>query len=158
MNILGRLFRRERAPQHDTSAYGPLYAALKAALVREGVTVGGTAGYPRIEIHSFTEGERQDKDGRLRQVTCTVECMSNRSVGDCVSMNEANLRLLTGSALTIEGWDVLGVVPGLLQDLTESSDPQKIIYRLLQEFVIWIEQGPVTEPAQSNDNQESTTN
>ena len=77
MSIFSRLFHRE--PRYHTSAYGTVYAALVARLRREGVHVGGTAGYPRIDCHSFTEGERQDKDGRLRQISCTVECMSNRS-------------------------------------------------------------------------------
>ena len=156
MSILSRLF--SRAPKYDTSAYGPVYAALKAALSREGVTVGGTAGYPRVEIHSIIEGERQDKDGRMRQFTCTVESMSNRSLGDAVTLNDANLRLLTENVPQISGWTVIGVVPGQLQDLVESSDPQKIIYRLLQELFVFVEQAPAAEPAATTEQEESSTN
>ena len=137
MSILSRLF--SRAPRYDTSAYGSVYAALKAALTREGIKVGGTANYPRIEIHSIIEGERQDKDGRMRQLTCTVESMSNRSLFEAVNLNDANLRLLTENVPQISGWTVVGIVPGQLQDLTETADTAKIIYRLLQGFTAWVE-------------------
>lgn len=155
MSILSRLF--SRAPRYDTSAYGSVYAALKASLTREGIKVGGTANYPRIEIHSIIEGERQDKDGRMRQLTCTVESMSNRSLVEAVNLNDANLRLLTENVPQISGWTVVGIVPGQLQDLTETSDPQKILYRLLQELVIFVEQAPAAEPAPTIQ-QASTTN
>lgn len=138
MSIFSRLFHRE--PRYHTSAYGTVYAALVARLRREGVHVGGTAGYPRIDCHSFTEGERQDKDGRLRQISCTVECMSNRSKTEVMTLNEENLRLLTEEDIDVgEGWVCLGIVPGTMTDIDETSDPQKILYRLLQEVEIFIE-------------------
>lgn len=137
MSILSRLF--SRAPRYDTSAYGPLQAALVTRLRREGVSVGRTADYPRVEVHSLVEGERLDKDGRLRSVTLTVESMSKRSKGEATEMNDANLRLLTEYGLELTGWTCLGVVPGTLQDIDEVSDPQKVLYRLLQEVTIYME-------------------
>lgn len=137
MSIFSRLFHR--APRYHMSAYGPVYAALVARLRREGVTVGGTAGYPRIDVHSIVEGERLDKDGRLRQLTCTVESMSVRSLMEATEMNDTNLRLLTEEDIEVEGWKVLGITPTTLQDILETSDPQKILYRLLQEVTIYVE-------------------
>lgn len=137
MSVLSRLF--SRAPRYHTSAYGPLGTALVTRLQREGVHVGRTAGYPRVEVHSFVEGERLDKDGRLRSVTCTVESMSNRSKVEAGEMNEENLRLLSETDLEVEGWTCLGVVPGNLQDIDEVSDPQKVLYRLLQEITVFME-------------------
>lgn len=137
MSVLSRLF--SRAPRYHTSAYGPLGTALVTRLQREGVHVGRTAGYPRVEVHSFVEGERLDKDGRLRSVTCTVESMSNRSKVEAGEMNEENLRLLSATDLEVEGWTCLGVVPGNLQDIDEVSDPQKVLYRLLQEITVFME-------------------
>ena len=137
MSILSRLFHR--SPRYDVSAYGDIYSALKARLDRPGVRVGGTAGYPRVEIHSIREGERQDKDGALRVVTLTVESISKSSLGEAVAMNEANLRLLTETELEIDGWDCLGVVPTQLQDLSETSDSAKILYRILQEVSVFLE-------------------
>lgn len=137
MSILSRLF--SRAPRYHTSAYGPLGTALVTRLQREGVHVGRTAGYPRVEVHSFIEGERLDKDGRLRSVACTVESMSNRSKVEAGEMNEENLRLLSETDLEVEGWTCLGVVPGNLQDIDEVSDPQKVLYRLLQEITVFME-------------------
>lgn len=137
MSILTRLFHR--SPRYDVSAYGDIYSALKARLDRPGVRVGGTAGYPRVEIHSIREGERQDKDGALRVVTLTVESISKSSLGEAVAMNDGNLRLLTETELEIDGWDCLGVIPTQLQDLSETSDSAKILYRILQEVSVFLE-------------------
>ena len=137
MSIISRLFHR--SPRYDVSAYGDIYSALKARLDRPGVRVGGTAGYPRVEIHSIREGERQDKDGALRVVTLTVESISKSSLGEAVAMNDGNLRLLTETELEIDGWDCLGVVPTQLQDLSETSDSTKILYRILQELNVFLE-------------------
>ena len=149
MSILSRLFHR--SPRHDVSAYGDIYSALKARLDRPGVRVGGTAGYPRVEIHSIREGERQDKDGALRVVTLTVESISKSSLGEAVTMNDGNLRLLTETEIEIEGWDCLGVVPTQLQDLSETSDSAKIIYRILQEVSVFLEKVK-TETGEEEDN------
>jgi len=134
------LFRRY--PRHDTTAYGPVYKAVVARLTRTGVVVGGTASLPRVEVHSFTEQERLDKEGELRQITFTVESITNTSMDACIALNEGNMELLTGSDLTIgDGtqWRCLGVIPQQLQDLTETSDTNKIIYRLLQSYTLWAE-------------------
>lgn len=152
MSILSRLFHR--IPRYDVSAYGDVYSALKARLDRPGVRVGGTAGYPRVEIHSIREGERQDKDGALRVVTLTVESISKSSLGEAVAMNDGNLRLLTETEIEIDGWDCLGVVPTQLQDLSETSDSAKIIYRILQELNVFLEKVK-TDPEEEQDNNDN---
>ena len=135
--ILSRLF--ERTPKYEVSAYRTIYTAVVGRLSRTGVTIGKTAKVPRVEVHSIREGERLDKDGALRQVTMTVESISNRSLGDATQMNEDNLKRLTEYELDLDGWKCLGVVPVQLQDLTETSDTNKILYRLLQEVTIFLE-------------------
>lgn len=150
MSILSRLFHRY--PRHDVSAYGDIYSALKARLDRPGVRVGGTAGYPRVEIHSIREGERQDKDGALRVVTMTVESISKSSLGEAVAMNDGNLRLLTETEIEIDGWDCLGVIPTQLQDLSETSDSAKIIYRILQEVSVFLEKVKTDTGEEDNNN------
>jgi hypothetical protein len=124
---------------YDTSAYDAVYSAVVSRLTRAGVTVGKTAFLPRIEVHSITEGNRQDKGGAVRVVSLTVESMSNASLGAATEMNEKNLKLLTQSPLSMTGWDFVGVVPDQLQDLTESSDSDKIVYRLLQSVDIYVQ-------------------
>lgn len=136
MSIFSNLF--ERTPKYDVSAYGPIYSAVVSRLSRTGVKVGGTAGYPRVEVHSIIEGERMDKDGQLRQVTLVVESIGNASLAATVRLNEDNLKLLTEYGIELEGWSCLGVVPGQLQDLTETADSAKIIYRQLQSFTIYL--------------------
>lgn len=153
MSILSRLFSRQ--PRYEVSGYRDIYGAVVARLTRTGVVVGSTAKYPRVEVHSIREQDRLDKEGALRQINLTVESISNSSLAQAVTMNEDNLRLLTETELEIEGWNVLGVLPVQLQDLTESSDTNKIIYRLLQELVIFLEKEKTddnTEPDPEPDN------
>lgn len=122
------------------SSQGEVYKAIRARLTRKGVAVGETAGYPRVEVHSFTENAPTDKDGRVRVVSCVVESMSVTSYGHAVSMNEENLaRLLAGDWHVLGNtFEVLGVVPDQLTELTESLDTKEILYRQLQRFNITI--------------------
>ena len=154
MSILSRLF--QRSPRYEVSGYRTIYNALVSRLSRSVVTVGKTAKVPRVEIHSIREGERLDKDGALRQISVIVESISNTSLGNATTMNEDNLKLLSENELELDGWTCLGVLPVQLQDLTESSDTNKIIYRLLQEVTIFLEKTktdtqPET-PAQEQEN------
>lgn len=136
MGLFSRLFARK--PAHDESSYYGVYKAVVARLTRPGVQVGRTSHYPRVEVHSITEGERLDKEGQLRQVSLTVESIGNASLAETVAMNEGNIELLTSELVLPAGWACLGVVPDQLQDLTETADTAKIIYRLLQTFTIWV--------------------
>lgn len=154
MSILSRLF--QRSPRYEVSGYRTIYNALVSRLSRSGVTVGKTAKVPRVEIHSIREGERLDKDGALRQISVIVESISNTSLGNATTMNEDNLKLLSENELELDGWTCLGVLPVQLQDLTESSDTNKIIYRLLQEVTIFLEKTKTDTqpeiPAQEQEN------
>lgn len=158
MSLFSRLFAR--TPAQQESAYHPVYAAVVARLEREGVRVGKGAGYPRIEVHTITEGERLDKEGQLRQFSLTVESIGNASLAATADMNEKNVELLTSELTLPEGWRCLGVLPDQLQDLTESADSAKIIYRLLQGFTIYVErvkEDEEEEPAEPTDPTEPTT-
>ena len=137
MSILSRLFKR--TPRYEVSGYRTIYTALVSALSREGVSVGSTASYPRVEIHSIREQERLDKEGALRQINLTVESISSSSLSEAVAMNEDNLRLLTETEFELDGWGCLGIIPVQLQDMTETTDSKKILYRMLQEFSIVLE-------------------
>ena len=136
-NLFDRLFARK--PAYHESAYGPFYAAVVARLERPGVRVGKSAAVPRIEVHSITESERLDKEGQVRELTWTVESIGNASLAATTAMNEKNIELLTAELTLPEGWNCLGVLPGQLQDLTETSDTNKILYRLLQGFTAFVE-------------------
>ena len=115
------------------STQGEVYKALRRKLLRDGIPVGETAGYPRIEIHSFTENAPTDKDGMVRTLSCIVESMSTKSYGDAVEMNEGNLaRLLDGRWTIGKGFTILGIVPDQLTELTGTLETQEILYRQLQ--------------------------
>lgn len=124
-----------------TSAQGEVYKALRTQLLREGISVGDTADFPRVEIHSFAENAPTDKDGIVRTVSCTVESMSTRSYGDAVAMNEGNLERLSEDGWHVlgKGFTILSVVPDQLTELTEVLDTQDILYRQLQRInvIIW---------------------
>lgn len=123
------------------SAQGAVYKALRQELIRKGVSVGETADYPRVEIHSFTENAPSDKDGRMRSMSCIVESMSVKSYGDAVQMNEYNLAKLMADGWGVigEGFTVIGVTPDQLTELTETLETKEILYRQLQRInlLIW---------------------
>ena len=123
------------------SAQGNLYKALRAQLLRQGIPIGETAGFPRVEIHSFIENAPSDKDGLLHRVSCVVESMSTRSYGDAVGMNEENLRRLLAGGWHAIGNDmqVISVTPDQLTELSETLDTQDVLYRQLQRInvIIW---------------------
>ena len=121
------------------SALGAVFKGLRSSLNRTGVNVGGTADYPRVEIHSVTESEWLDK-GWLKRITCVVECLSDKRIADVVEMNRENLsRMLEQSIALDENWKVVGFVAGQAQELTETTDTKAIIYRLLQNMTIYVE-------------------
>lgn len=133
-DILRAIFGR------PVSGYGSVYAAVVARLRRPGVTVGGTAAYPRVEVHTITEQGWADKGMAVRQLTFTVESVGNASMAATIDLNDANMALLTGEPLAVgDGWRCLGVVPAQLQEMTETSDTNKIIYRILQSYTLWLE-------------------
>lgn len=122
------------------SAQGKVYKALRKQLLRDGIPVGETANYPRIEIHSFTENAPTDKDGMVRTLSCVVESMSVKSYGDAVTMNEGNLERLLEDGWGIDkGFTILGITPDQLTELTETLETQEILYRQLQRInvLIW---------------------
>ena len=121
------------------SALGNVYKAVRQALTRTGVYVGETADYPRVEIHSITESEWLDK-GSLKTVSCIVECISDKRIADVIEMNAENLRRMLDSQLNLDkGWKVVGVIPGQLQSLTETTETKEILYRLLQNITIYVQ-------------------
>lgn len=121
------------------SALGAVYKGLRSSLARKGVNVGGTADFPRVEIHSIIESEWLDKDG-LKRISCVVECISDKRIADVVEMNRENLyRMLEVGMNLDEGWKISGVVTGQAQEMTEAAEAQSIIYRLLQNMTIYVE-------------------
>ena len=122
------------------SAYKFIYKALRDALVRTGVPVGGTASYPRVELHSFIESQALDKEGRVRVISCTMESMSDTSLEDCVYLNEINLERLENITTVGADFTIIGIIPNQLQDLSETTDTKNILYRQLQSLDITIEQ------------------
>ena len=135
------------------SAYKPIAQALAAALTRQGYPVGGTTAYPRVELHTFIENTPTDKGGAVRVLSCIVESMSSRSAEQAACMNAYNLDVL--GRFRYEGdfsndfsedfclnrpFRVIGVVPTQLTELTETSDPQMFLYRVLQNIDIYIQQ------------------
>ena len=122
------------------SSYKTIAAALRTALTRQGVFVGGTAGYPRVQLHSFVENTPQDKGDAVRVLSCVVESISTKSAVDSATINETNLQLLGGFSYSGTDFRAFGLIPTQQQELTETSDPQKILYRVLQSIDIYVQQ------------------
>lgn len=133
------------------SAIAEVFKALRAKLVSTGATVGGTANYPRIEIHSVVESAPQTKDNSLRSVTATIECISDEKVADIVSLlGSSTEQIFDKAGLVVADWEVIGIIPGQIRmfDEESSQDASKVIYRLLQDVVIWIDR-KVTDTSES---------
>lgn len=123
------------------SAIGAVFKALRGALTRSGINVGGTADYPRIEIHTITESEWLDKGHTFKRITCIVECMSTKRMYDVLEMNDENLRRLLINSLSLDdGWHIVSIEPTQAQELTETTETQPIIYRLMQNVTIYVKQ------------------
>lgn len=123
------------------SSQGEIYKALRQQLARQGVAIGETAGYPRVELHSYMENGPADKDGLVRSVSVVVESMSAQSYGDAVAMNEENLDRLLADDSWHElgnGFTVLGIVPDQLTELSATLETKEILYRQLQRLTITI--------------------
>ena len=147
-----------RAPKHHTSAYSPLYAAVVKCLGDAGLKVGGTAGYPRVEVHSISEGQRMDKEGAVRSLALTTEAISDRSLFASKEMNETAMAALTaeGALDAGEDWRVLDVVPDQLTDLPEASDSARILYRTQQTYEVWVERVKEDEEPEETQTEEIT--
>jgi hypothetical protein len=119
---------------------GATYKAIVAKLTRKGVNVGGTGAYPRIEVHSVIENPPLDKDGQIKSISCTVECITEDRLASVIQMNSDNLSLLLSESLQIDKpWHIISIQPGVTQQLTESSDTNAIIYRIIQDLTIYVE-------------------
>lgn len=124
------------------SAYKFIAEALRTTLSagRTGIYFGGTAAYPRVECHTFIENPTQDKGDAVRVMSVIVESISIKSAADAAQMNADNLALLDGLSTTDPEFAVVGVVPTQLQEIPETADTQKILYRVLQTIDIYIQQ------------------
>lgn len=124
------------------TAIAGLFKAVRSALVRQGVNVGGTAAYPRVELHSFVENSPADKEGRLRSIDLVVECISDKAVGETVDMLEQNIvALLSENGIGVQGFELVGIVPGQsrLLDEQEVNDQNRVIYRIIQNLTVWLQ-------------------
>ena len=142
-----------------TSALAEVFKAIRAKLVRNNVNVGGTASYPRVEIHSVIEDTPQTKDMSLRSVTATIECVSAEKVADIVTLANDNIALIFDAiGLSLTDWNVIGIVPGQMRmfDEESSQDNTAVIYRLLHDVTVWIECKNV-QPDADDDNEHVNT-
>lgn len=122
------------------SSLGAVYKVLRSALTRKGIYVGGSAEYPRVEIHTIVESAALDKAGTMKSISCIVECISDKRMQDVLEMNEENLKRLLIDALPLDAdWHIFGITAGQVQEITETTDTKAILYRLLQNLTIFVE-------------------
>ena len=121
------------------SALGAVYKGIVARLTRKGVKVGGTASYPRVEVHSVIEQEPLDKGGTVRSISCIVESISEDRMAEVVGLNEGNLEQLSMALNLDADWRIVGIQQGQLQQITETSETNKILYRLLQNITVYVQ-------------------
>ena len=128
--------------QSFTAGIADIFKALRRALTRTGVKVGGTAGYPRVEIHSVVEDAPSTKDNAVRSITATIECISDKKVEDIITLAEGNIaRIFSTAGLSATGWTIFGIIPGQVRLFEEQAAQEQtaVIYRILQDVTIWAE-------------------
>lgn len=119
------------------SIQGKVFRFLRSKLIREGVFIGESAGYPRVELHTFTEGEPLDKDGQMRELTCQMESLSVQSYGEAVAMNEENLvRVISEDEEAFEDISISGVIFQQLTESIDSLDTNEVLYRQISSIKI----------------------
>ena len=121
------------------SAYKDLVASLTSALMRPGINVGSTSGYPRVEIHSVTENMRLDKAGRLRMLTASIESITNDSMVKAHMMNEVNLELLRDLKIGKDFQLIGEPIADQMQAISETADAQNTLYRVIQTVNFYVE-------------------
>lgn len=105
-------------------------------IIAERLKSGGTASYPRVEVHSLSEGEPLDKGYQVRELEAVVESMSNASYGEAVQLDADAMSKIIGYTEEQDGVKVLGIMPGQLTELTETADTQAILYRQIHRIKI----------------------
>lgn len=105
-------------------------------MIAERLKSGGTASYPRVEVHSLSEGEPLDKGYQVRELEAVVESMSNASYGEAVQLDADAMSKIIGYTAEQDGVRVLGIMPGQLTELTETADTQAILYRQIHRIKI----------------------
>ena len=121
------------------SAYRYLCTGLNTVLAREGVAVGNTAGYPRVEVHDYTEQQPGDKGASVRVVSAVVESISAVSPEEAEQMNAANLPLIA-TLPDSAAFHLVGAVPQQLTETTEATDTAPALYCVLQTIDFYIQQ------------------
>lgn len=126
------------------SSIGAVFRAIQARLTERTETtanVGGTAEYPRVQIHSITENEPLDKDNSVRRLEMIVESISDRAYGDAIEINEENMALLFRDTpgLDNDHLRIVGITPGQLTEINEVSDSAGELFRQLQRVVVFVE-------------------
>lgn len=122
-----------------TFLFNRVYGAFVGILKRNGVNVGTTADYPRVQLHSFQETGPLDKDNNLRSMDLTIDSISNKSEAEAIDMAKENISRIMAEGFDIPECDIIGIVPGLTQTLNEVQDGQPVLYRVLQQFTVYIE-------------------
>lgn len=114
----------------NESAVKALQASLTARLTREGVHVGTTAGYPRIEVGEVVENTPLDKAGTVRSLSVVITTITTDSEVRAVDLNNESLHRL--SELPPDpspyGYNLVGHVFTRLQKRQEQSDTQNVLY------------------------------
>lgn len=123
---------------NHTQACDELFQHLMQAMRRQGVIVGGSAGYPRAEIVSVNEQSVLDKGGEVRQVLVTIDSMSNKGLGEAFEINQNNLDRIKDADDSTSSYQILGVAEGNTTAREDMSDTQVVFYRVTNNLTFYL--------------------
>lgn len=121
-----------------SQACDELFRHLTQAMQRQGVIVGGSAGYPRAEIVSVNEQSVLDKGGEVRQVLVTIDSMSNKGLGEAFEINQHNLDRIKDADDSTSSYQILGVTEGNTTAREDMSDTQVVFYRVTNNLTFYL--------------------
>lgn len=100
--------------------------------------VGKGVKYPKIDLHTWIENAPIDKEQGVREISFIVECYSNRSYDDAVSVADEVAEKLCNAAWNIDGLEVISIVPDGSEEIEEDDNNNLVIYRQLNRLTATI--------------------
>ena len=100
--------------------------------------VGKGVKYPKIDLHTWIENAPMDKEQGIREISFIVECYSNSSYVDAVSIADEVAEKLCNTTWDIDGLEVISIVPENSEEIAEDDGNNIVIYRQLNRLIATI--------------------
>lgn len=94
--------------------------------------------YPKIDLHSWIENTPTTKEQEIREISFIVEGYSNKSYSEAVDMADEIATKLCNEPLSIDGFEVVSIIPDGTEEIEEHDNNNVVIYRQLNRLLATI--------------------